>query len=158
MNINIDLTKKLETIILENRIINENNCWIWKGKIAANGYGQIEFIGFIGQIHRIISYLYLDLDNHKDLCVLHNCDNPLCFNPEHLRLGTRVENNKDKCERNRQAKGFSIRGKLTEEDIREIRNHWNNKEFSMKELSEIYDVKVCQIGRIINGKQWKHII
>lgn len=28
--------------------------------------------------------------------ILHNCDNACCFNPEHLRVGSHAENNKDR--------------------------------------------------------------
>lgn len=32
----------------------------------------------------------------KDMVVRHTCDNPYCFNPSHLIVGTRAENNKDR--------------------------------------------------------------
>ena len=36
------------------------------------------------------------------LHVLHTCDNPACFNPEHLFLGTNQDNIDDKCRKGRQ--------------------------------------------------------
>ncbi len=27
----------------------------------------------------------------------HTCDNPYCFNPDHIIIGTRADNNRDRC-------------------------------------------------------------
>jgi hypothetical protein len=37
-----------------------------------------------------------------DMSVLHTCDNPICFNPAHLYLGTNDDNIEDKVTRERQ--------------------------------------------------------
>ena len=70
-------------------------------------------------------------------CVLHSCDNPACCNPDHLRLGTQLENIRERNEKKRTARGArsgvntkpwtrarGTRGglsKLTEEQVRAIR-------------------------------------
>ena len=41
----------------------------------------------------------------EGLMVLHNCDNPGCVRPDHLRVGTHADNTRDKNERNRNATG-----------------------------------------------------
>jgi hypothetical protein len=35
------------------------------------------------------------------MILMHTCDNPPCCNPEHLKLGTRAENNKDRAKKGR---------------------------------------------------------
>ena len=42
--------------------------------------------------HRISWYLHNRSPIPKDLYVLHDCDNPLCVNPNHLSLGTHGQN------------------------------------------------------------------
>jgi len=44
--------------------------------------------------HRI-SYLLHNGDLVDGLSVLHNCNNALCVNPDHLRLGTQADNMRD---------------------------------------------------------------
>jgi hypothetical protein len=72
--------------------INEvNNCWEWQGGTNNVGYGMIRADHGMRTTHRV-SY-----EEHKGIiplgmCVLHNCDNPKCVNPDHLRLGTHKDN------------------------------------------------------------------
>jgi hypothetical protein len=52
------------------------------------------------------------------MCVLHTCDNPPCVNPNHLFLGTSLDNAQD---RNRKGRGAASRAKLTPEQAVSIR-------------------------------------
>lgn len=77
---------------------NERGCWIWSGAPSSRmGYGQIS-IGprrdrLIISAHRM-SYM-IHRGDPGPLHTLHSCDNPLCFNPEHLFLGTAGDNIRD---------------------------------------------------------------
>src|SRR6266581_1151542 len=72
------------------------DCWIWNGATHGNGYGWIHS-GIKGQpisAHRA-SWLIHFGDIQDDLHILHKCDNPSCWNPDHLFLGTHDDNMKD---------------------------------------------------------------
>lgn len=92
----------------------------------------------------------------EGLIVRHKCDNPNCINPNHLELGTHEDNVKDRVERSRSAKGSNNgRAKLSEEDIRYIRN---NDIHSNTELSKMFKVDPKAIRDIKNFKTWKHVV
>ena len=53
--------------------------------------------------------------------VMHICDNPRCFNPTHLKLGTQQENIEDRQNKNRNAKNEKHgKAKLTNNQVIDI--------------------------------------
>lgn len=76
-------------------------CWEWTAGLCC-GYGFFRWKE--RRAHRISWMLhYGDIPNGQ--WVLHKCDNPKCLRPEHLFLGTIVENNADRDAKGRAAKG-----------------------------------------------------
>ena len=70
-------------------------CWNWTGALNNRGYGKMNYLGKNQYVHRISAHCYLNYDLKSRLHVLHRCDNPACFNPKHLFMGTRFDNMKD---------------------------------------------------------------
>ena len=95
------------------------NCWIWDGGKFNDGYGQVWYAGKTHRVHRAAAALWLGLKGailekedrfHKDtLLVLHRCDQPLCFNPDHLFIGTPRDNTHDMMEKGRESFNYSKR-------------------------------------------------
>jgi HNH endonuclease len=92
------------------RTITEDGCWEWGGYRSMptgrnkKGYGRLSTIARrrLGayQAH-IAAYTLVNGLVPNGLRVLHHCDNPPCFNPEHLYAGTPKENTRDALERGR---------------------------------------------------------
>jgi len=90
--------------------------------------------------------------------VLHSCDNPPCVNPDHLFIGTNLQNRQDSVAKNRQAKGENITAsKLTATDIEQIRVMWNSGRMSQVEIGRLFNVAGSNICRIVSGDGWKHV-
>lgn len=78
-------------------------CWNWKGPVDSKfGYGKTKLNGKFISAHRLSATLWLQIDRHDPRCVLHKCDNPRCFNPKHLFMGTLSDNSKDSVAKGRQ--------------------------------------------------------
>lgn len=76
------------------------NCWEWKGSVS-RGYGYLGGRAYSRTerepnvlVHRL-SYQHFIGPIPDDKLVLHSCNNSLCVNPQHLRLGTHRENMND---------------------------------------------------------------
>lgn len=81
----------VEQRLMENRTVDPvTECWNWNGTKTPEGYGRIGFTASGRQqrdVHRIAAHLWCGIDMDADVFVLHSCDNPPCFNPEHLFEG-----------------------------------------------------------------------
>ena len=68
-----------------------NSCWEWQSITGSSGYGMLKVFGKMVSAHRFSYELYKG-EIPKGLEILHSCDNKLCVNPDHLRIGTHSEN------------------------------------------------------------------
>lgn len=84
-----------------------SGCWIWTAQLEPkNGYGRFQVNGkTMGIAHRI-SYQIYKGEIPENLVVMHVCDTPACVNPDHLKLGTITDNNRDCLQKNRRPKKY----------------------------------------------------
>jgi len=136
-------------LLLKNRRITASGCWEWTGCIYLNsGYGKISIRCRIYLTHRVAAHLYTDFDLHSKLKVCHKCDNKLCFNPDHLFIGTQKENMLDCAKKERFPHAILTWGK-----VKEIRSLLQSGHRPV-ELAERFDVCRSTIYMIKNNRQW----
>lgn len=133
-------------------------CWLWGGEYTDHGYGFYDIGGKKVGAHRV-SYMIANGAIPKGALVCHRCDNPSCVNPEHLFLGTHLDNCRDKIRKGRAnpAKGMrSAHAKLTNAKVREIRKK-RSEGAKIVRLAEEYGVGYGCIERVVHRQSWKHI-
>lgn len=76
-------------------------CWVWTGAKNLQGYGKLKTDeGPIKAAHRL-AWEIANGPIPEGRLVLHRCDNPSCVRPEHLFLGTYVDNHQDMIQKGR---------------------------------------------------------
>jgi hypothetical protein len=137
----------------------ETGCWEWIGYRDSCGYGMIRLNGKMKAIHRISCELHHGPipPGHN---VLHKCDVPWCWNPEHIWAGTQQENILDMY---RKGRGNNFKGedhphaRLVEEDIHEIRRKVYFERRTKVSLAKEYGVSDVTIANIAKFKKWGHV-
>lgn len=141
-------------------------CWNWQGSKNAGGYGLLALWDTetkkkksTAKAHRF-SYETFVGPVPDGMCVLHRCDRPGCVNPEHLFLGTKGDNNRDRSTKGR-SRGLigenHLQAKLTEAQVREIRARYATGSIYQRELGDLYGVSQEAIGFIVRNVHWKHV-
>ncbi len=79
-----------------------SGCWEWQGfrHKPPRHYGDTSYRGKKMASHRM-AYIVSKGPIPKGMLVMHTCDNPPCCNPDHLKLGTHLENMADCRAKNR---------------------------------------------------------
>lgn len=70
-------------------------CWVWGRAKDSNGYGMLTIHGKQVRLHRLAALIWHAIPLPAKKVIRHICDNPSCFNPEHIIPGTQAENMKD---------------------------------------------------------------
>lgn len=80
-----------------------DGCWEWTASLSSQGYGMLKVGGKHGaamRAHRL-SWLLHHGEIPAGQCVLHHCDNRLCVRPDHLFLGSQLDNIADRDKKGR---------------------------------------------------------
>lgn len=83
-------------------------CWTWTGGRTIDGYGNFRADGAGISAHRF-SYQLHNGAIPEGLFICHQCDNPPCVRPDHLFLGTPLDNVRDMYGKGRNVDGYAKR-------------------------------------------------
>lgn len=126
-----------------------SGCWLWTGTLHPDGnYG----IKGMYKAHKLF-YEMMFGPVPDGLCVCHTCDVPCCVNPDHLWLGTHLENMRDKARKGRVANQFGAansNARLAPAQVDSIRASTK----SHYALSREFGIDREQIRRIRLGYSW----
>jgi hypothetical protein len=124
-------------------------CWLWIGNIGTNGYGRISVDNRLQSVHRT-SYEFHRGPVPEGKVLMHTCDIRCCINPDHLAVGSKLENTADMMAKGRNR--YSGR-KLGPDAIRHIRA-WT---MTGLEYAELYGVTLHSVSQIRNRRAWAHV-
>jgi len=133
----------------------ETPCWEWTKSCVPNGYGCISYLGKKRHVHRF-AWESLNGPIPSGLQVCHKCDNPPCFRPDHLFLGTAADNIRDAILKGRFTLHF-VKRKLTPENVEEIRKSFAMGAETQHQLGRRFGVSQENIWHIVHRNTWKHV-
>ena len=105
--------------LLARKVVAENGCWIRPrtGK-RANHYLGVKARPYSLHAHRLANYVTTGV---WAPVVRHECDNPPCFRPEHLKGGTQADNLADMTSKGRRMDARGRRWVSRGADIKQVR-------------------------------------
>lgn len=133
-----------------------DGCWAWSSAKDKDGYGM--FRGDVNGVqytraHRFSWAFHSQAVIPDGMVVCHSCDNPECCNPEHLRLGTHQDNQRERRSKGRHGPNRTPAAKLTESQVREIRLSNENQ----SELAARFGVTQTTVSDIKRRRSWSHV-
>lgn len=134
-------------------------CWVWMASVNTQGYGQFHYKGVPTAAHRF-SYRWHRHEIPAGMCILHQCDNPSCVNPDHLFLGTRADNNADRKRKGRNSPRAGVLNPMSrfkQADIKRIRNTYPLTPRGLERASTRYGVHVEVIRNILKRITYKGV-
>lgn len=136
-----------------------DECWPWIAGKDRDGYGVFRGV-YDGVMYGRATRYSWALHNRKqvpaNMLVCHSCDNPSCVNPNHLFLGTDLDNMLDKIAKDRHniPKGeLNVRAVLTEKQAIAILADPR----PYLQIAADYGVSDGTINDIKNKYSWKHL-
>ena len=135
-------------------IKSESGCWLMVP--GSRGYSKIKFLGRTEAAHRV-SYELYNGSVPVGMMVCHRCDVRNCVNPDHLFLGTALENMQDKVQKGRHKGAKSgenhHKAKLTEWQVEEIRKRLGHGE-TQSAIAKDYGTTQSTISHIKRRRNW----
>lgn len=125
----------------------ESGCHEWRAMVKKDGYGHFYFRGKCSYPAHRAAYILFKGDIPAGKCIMHTCDNRICVNPDHLMIGTTIENIQDMDKKGRRG----TRSKLTFSDVETIKQMLDNR-YSQEVIAKKFGVDQTTISKIKLGQ------
>lgn len=147
----------------------QTDCLIWLGYINKGGYGTCNYKSKQMRCHRIswiinnkVSHIPKQDNKNNKLEIRHMCNIKSCIEPTHLKIGTPLENGKDKIHSQRSAKGETHpQSTISKELAKKIKWSKTNRTDPLfktrKQRAEYFGVSIYVIEGIDRNRTWSHI-
>jgi hypothetical protein len=123
----------------------DDECWEYHGSTSIAGHTRIRLDDKSRMmVHRMAWEAHHAEPIPEGMQVNHHCDNPICFNPAHLYLGTQKQNMEDRFRRGR----ANLKRKVSLDDRELIKCSTEPN----KLLAERYGVTTERISQIKKGR------
>lgn len=136
----------------------EEACWLWQQAPGATSYdmktGQQSmkskprpYFTVQGRKYmatRLVYELVHGVELKHTEFILHQCDNSLCCNPKHMRVGSHEENMAEMVERDRHG--------LPHETVRRIRTALATGKLTHQEIADLMGTSRATVGRIARNE------
>lgn len=130
-------------------------CWLWSGFHRA-GYGRFRLGRRMYDAHRV-SYLFFNGEFDCSMDVCHSCDATGCSNPDHLFLGTAMDNMRDRGDKGRTAVGEANgRSKLKNFQVSEIRE-MRKSGMKIRDIADMFSVSDGVVCAVASRRTWRHV-
>jgi hypothetical protein len=136
-------------------------CWLWTAsKCKINGYGRVTYRGIRGTNAQRAAYeLAYGVEIPPGMLACHRCDVRLCCRPDHLFVGSKGDNNRDRARkgRSRKQRGMdSFNAKLSDDDVRNIRG-LVAAGATQASVARRYGIRSGHCSAIVNRRLWTHV-
>lgn len=143
-----------------------DTCWLWTASRYTSGYGQFQSSG--GKLtgaHRF-SYILHYGEIPKGMVVMHKCDVKLCVNPDHLSIGTTLDNMRDMYSKGRHRSIETYKKQLGEKNwnsslsnsqARSIKIEYKTGDVTQASLARKYGVSKSVIRNVVRGRTYAKV-
>lgn len=139
-------------------ILGEDECWPWTQGTTQRGYGVFWVQGQNVRSNRFALLVSSGTPDDPSHLSLHECDNPICCNPKHLRWGTNLDNAKDRLERGLPKFGeHSASAVLTQSQVEKL-YQLRLEGWTIREAAKTIGASYTAAENVLTGSSWKHLL